>query len=365
MSKSLLSEAIADANDLMATAKANARLAIEEAFQPTIRSMISNRLSEEEGEEEFEDDGGDINIDINTPEDEFAPEGEEDSTGFDSFSDDESTEDVPEEEPTTEGSDEEMELEALIRELDGDEEMMDENTDGEDAYDALDEGDGYEDDELAEGEEFDADSVDDVSLDEEMDGEDAYNELEEALNALIREELGSGDGLGDDLDLGPNTEDGDAFTDHSLPTNPAVLERRKLRKENKRLKGDLNEAYKVVTKLKKTLNEVNLLNAKLMFTTKTFKAFPLNEAQQQRVLDAFDRANSVREVKLIYATIHESQNKKPLKKITEGLASKSVKAINPKKNGTENRANVIEEGNIVRWDPRRLQQLANIKPLKD
>ncbi len=340
MAKSnLISEAIADAKQIKATAVANAKIAIEEAFQPTLQRMISTKLSEED---ELEDDSfsdeGEVDIDVNSAsEEEFAPEGEEDAgQGFGSFED--------EEEAPVE--DENLELEALIRELEGTEQAPVEEEDefyneGEED-DVMSDNPGTEDDMFAENDEY-------------MD-----DELSEALNALIEEE-----GLGDDLDLGPNKEDGSAFTDHSLPSGPQFLERRKLRNENKKLKKDLNEAYRAVTTLKKTLNEVNLLNAKLMYTTKTFRQFELNENQQNRILDSFDRANTVREVKLVYTTICEARNKKPIKRMTEGSASKTVKAINPvKKNGTETRANIVE-GDIVRWSSDRLQQLANIKKLND
>lgn len=346
----LLAEAIADAKKVKSAALANAKIALEETFQPTLQRMISKGIMEDD---EFEDEeDSDIDIDVNIPsEEEFAPEGEGDEggdTGFGSFEDEE----APVEEPEGE---EDLELEALIRELDGEDEMMDEN-------------EGWDEEEMTEGEEDEFMSTNPSAEEDqfnEMHGDGDYeDELSEALNALLREEhLGSGEGLGDMLDMGPEKEDGDSFTDHSLPHNPAILERRKLRNENKTLKKNLNEAYRVVTTLKKTLNEVNLLNAKLMYTTKTLRAFPLNESQQQRILDAFDRATTVREVKLIYTTIHEAQNKKPLKKkMTEGFASKPTKSIKP--NGTEGRANIIE-GQIVRWDPRRLQQLANIRKLED
>ena len=79
-------------------------------------------------------------------------------------------------------------------------------------------------------------------------------------------------------------------------------------------------------------------------------------------MEAFDRANSVREVQLVYTTIAQSFNKKPLKSsVKEGLASKPIKAVNPKKKSLNESA----DKDIVRWSPLRLQQLANIKPVDD
>lgn len=329
----LVAQALADAKQVKAAALANAKLTLEETFQPTLQRMISNRISEEEGDEEMEDD---IDIDVNI-------DGEEEGgVGMGSFEDEPEEDLEGEEEMPMEGEDMDIELESLIRELDGEEEMMegDEEDYMSEEYDELDEE--FEDDEMMEGEE--ESWSDPIEENEEMD-----DELTEALNALFEEE-----GLGDDLDMGPNKEDGSVFTENP-PSGPQFLESRKLRNENKKLKKDLNEAYRAVSTLKRTLNEVNLLNAKLMFTTKTFKQFALTENQQQRILDTFDRANSVREVKLVYTTICESLNRKT-NRISESFASKSIQAVNPKKKSTD----IVNESLVDKF-----QRLANIKRLDD
>ena len=324
-----LNNAIAEAKQIKSAALASAKISLEEAFQPTLQRMISSKLSEEEGEDdEYAMEGEDeFSVDINSGEEEdFA--AEEGGEGFGSFEDEPV---APEEENS------EMELEALIRELDGEPEGTDEFS--------MDESD-CEDDMYSEGMEDEVMS-DNPGVDDE--------ELSEALNALFEEE-----GLGDDLDMGPNKEDGAAFTDHSMPAGPQFLEARKLRNENKKLKKERNEAFQAVTILKKTLNEVNLLNAKLMFTTRTFKQFELNESQQSRILDSFDRANNVREVKLVYTTICESFNKKPLKaKVQEGFASKSTRSVNPVKRSNPSQQ-IISESFV-----KKMQRLANINRFED
>jgi len=339
----ILAEAIADARKVKSAALANAKIALEETFQPTLQRMISSRIAEEEGDEEME--GDDLDIDINyAGEEEFAPEGESEvpEMGFGGGE---------EEAPVPEEGGEDLELEALIRELDGEEDFGSENLEEEDEMD-------FEDDSMMEGEEEQWLSTNPSSeRDQFSEGEEMDDELTEALNALLEEE-----GLGDDLDKGPNKEDGSSFTDHSLPTNSALTENRKLRKALAQSKKDLNEAYRAVTTLKKTLNEVNLLNGKLMYTTKTFKKFNLNESQQSRILDAFDRTTSIREVKLVYSTICESFNKKPLqtkKKVTEGFASKPVNAINPTRKPSSS-SDIIQETFV-----QRMQRLANLRKLED
>lgn len=334
----ILAEAIADARKVKSAALANAKLALEETFTPTLQRMISSRIAEEEGDEEMgmEDD---FNIDVNMEgEGDFAPEGEmgeEPVTGFGGG----------EEEAAPE---EDLELEALIRELDGEEGMED----------PMMESDCEDDESMMEGEEEQWLSTNPSSeRDQFSEGEEMDDELTEALNALLEEE-----GLGDDLDMGPNKEDGASYTDSPTPGVAALTENRKLKKALAQKNKDLNEAYRAVTTLKKTLNEVNLLNGKLMYTTKTFKKFNLNESQQSRILDAFDRTTSIREVKLVYSTICESFNKKPLatkKKVTEGFASKPVNAINPTRKSNS------DTGIISESLKDRFQRLANLKQLED
>jgi len=339
MAKSILQEAIADAKRVKSAALANAKIALEETFQPTLQRMISSKLAEED---ELEDDGmfeSDIEIEVN-PADEFGGEDEaggEDSVGFGGSA----PAPAAEEPPAEEGD---MELEALIRELEGEEEEGDPFMEGE-------EDEFMSTNPSAEEDQFN-----------EADGDGAYEEdvVESVLEALLGEE----DGLGDDLDMGPNKEDGSVF-DETPPNGPQFLERRKLRNENKKLKRDLQEALRTITTYKQAINEVNLLNAKLMFTTKTLRQFELNENQQVRILESFDRAKSVREVKLVYTTIVESFNKnkkgKSAIKENKGLASKTVNQINPKSpiKNNQNRS-IINEGTVTR-----LQELAGLRKLND
>jgi len=99
-----------------------------------------------------------------------------------------------------------------------------------------------------------------------------------------------------------------------------------------------DEAMKTVEILRSQINEVNLLNAKLLYTNKLFKQFSLNNEQKMKVVENFDLTTSVREVKLTYAIMAESFNLggSVVKKknttattITEGLASKAVASTKP------------------------------------
>jgi len=345
MAKNILQEAIADAKRVKSAALANAKIALEETFQPTIQRMISSKLAEEDeeiGDENLfgEEDGG-IEIEVN-PADEFE-DGDDDMGAAPAggrgvgFSGGNAGEEAapPEEEMETE----DLELEALIRELEG-------------------EDDGMGDEEFAmEGEEDEFMSTNPSAEEDqfnEADGDGAYEDdvVESVLEALLWEE----EGLGDALSQGQNKEDGSVF-DETPPSGPQFLENRKLRNENRKLKNNLQEAFRTITTYKQAINEVNLLNAKLMFTTKTLRQFELKENQQVRILESFDRAKTVREVKLVYTTIVESFNKKGNSTIKEnkGLASKTIKQINPKAKSNQEKS-IIGESTVSR-----LQRLAGLR----
>ena len=101
------------------------------------------------------------------------------------------------------------------------------------------------------------------------------------------------------------------------------------------LRAELKEAYSTIKSLQSTINEVNLLNAKLLFANKLFRAHNMTNEQKVKVIETLDRTKSVREVKLVYATLAENlkpvttSNKVAKKSISEGLASKVVKSTKP------------------------------------
>jgi hypothetical protein len=101
---------------------------------------------------------------------------------------------------------------------------------------------------------------------------------------------------------------------------------------SEKMQEELNEAYNTIKTLRSELNEINLLNAKLLYTNKLFKAKNLTETQKLKVLSSFDKAATVSEVKLVYETLNEGiKETKKSSPINEsvGFASKSIAA--PKK----------------------------------
>ena len=294
MAKSdLLKEAIADAKAVKETALANAKIALEEAFAPRIQSMLSAKLSEEMYEDEEmeapaaeapvdehdvmyepEAEGGmDAEMELDAPAPEAAPEMEMDmevpAEEPAPVADDMEMEGMmidADEDPADAMSNEDLELEAIIRELeeDLDEEITEEVVE-EDAHnkDAADSTDGEGNDLMAEpkgmkNEEFNIDEIIEEILSEDED-EDKDDEKK--------------------IDEG--SDEAEASADD----------------KSKELEEDLNEAYETIDSLRSTINEVNLLNAKLLYTNKLFRNFELSENQKMTVIENFDRAGNTREVK--------------------------------------------------------------------
>lgn len=293
--KDLLKEAIADAKAVRETALANAKLALEEAFTPRLQSMLSAKLAEEMSEEDEE-----------LPADEEVTEGEEWDTEDHSEEEvAEGEEEMPaEEEPAEEEMTEEeempaeeddLDLEEIIRELEGDETEEEDMTEGDEEVPA----EPAEEEEVTEGEE--GEEEEDINI-------------EEIIRSLREEDEAE--------EEAPAADDSE----------------------------ELEEAYNVIRFLKSKINEVNLLNAKLLYSNKLFRNFALNENQKMKVIENFDRAHNLREVKLVFSTLAESF-KAPKKALKESFASKPMASTKPQKQ-------VIAEGADL---AARFKKLAGLK----
>jgi len=135
------------------------------------------------------------------------------------------------------------------------------------------------------------------------------------------------------------------------------LDEAKMKEEMNKMKKELEEAYEALAKVKSEINEVNLLNSKLLYLNKVFKAKNLTESQKVKVLAAFDKATSKKEAQLVYETVMESLNntnttKRPVTESVRGMASKVI-------SGTANSTKqpIIE----VNAAFERMQRLAGIK----
>jgi len=114
---------------------------------------------------------------------------------------------------------------------------------------------------------------------------------------------------------------------------------------------EMDEMKQELDELRATLNEVKLLNAKLLYTNKIFRGKNLTENQKIKVLQAFDKANTVKETKLVFETLSTElkEKKAPVNESIRGLASKPTGAA-PKKQP------ILESNDqVMRW-----QKLAGI-----
>jgi len=299
MAKSnLLKEAIADAKAVKETALANARLALEEAFAPRIQSMLSHKLAEE-----LED------------EDEDSMEEELDSSELGTGDNAEPSADA------NDSSDIENDTD-LAEEEDG-------MYSGEDRMDAEEEMDMAAD--SGDGEEYDLTGNEEEDTEEDdLDLEAVIRELEDAMAS--DDEMTEEDEMEDEMTSEEDEEE--------LDINEIIRTLKEMEGEDEEemteeeedategYKEELEEAYKTIQSMRKTINEVNLLNAKLLYTNKLFRTFDLNESQKVKVIENFDRASNLREVKLVFATLGENLNVARKKKtvVKESLASKPMKS---------------------------------------
>ena len=96
------------------------------------------------------------------------------------------------------------------------------------------------------------------------------------------------------------------------------------------MEEDLKDAISSVNELKGELNEVNLLNAKLLYTNKIFKAKNLTESKKVKVLKAFDKAKDVSQAKTIFETLNTGLVDRTINESrVKGAASKAT-GVEPK-----------------------------------
>jgi hypothetical protein len=345
----LLKEAIADAKAVRETAIANAKIALEEAFTPRLQSILSKKLQAEmEGDDEEvvdETDTSGIGVGTNAPtadandahidlgadtEEETAEVGEEDENAevvseedeMEMDSDDEMMEDEEEmefsdmEEEDDMMGDDELDLESIIRELES--ELEEEDEDGV-VYDPT--GAIYNEEEM------------------EMDSEEEMQQEEEEDDVIDLEEILREMGYGDDEEVSEEDE-------MEMDTDKMA-----------EMEAELEEAYNTIKSLRGTINEVNILNAKLLYANKLFRGYNLTNEQKVKIVENLDRTTTVREIKLVYATLAESMKfggvdrKQTTKRVvSEGIASKVTASTSPKKE-------IIAESNEL---AKRFKKLAGI-----
>lgn len=293
----LFKEAIAEAKTIREIALANAKESVSESITPHLKDLLAAKLQEMENADEdiHEEDAHDE--DVYEEEDDEAVADEDEPAEDDA----EESEDDAEEE----GEEEEMDVEDmsvedlrdLIRDLIAQEmPAADMEMDMEPAM---------------EPEEIPADDMvgpeDEMGDDEEID----LSELMAELEGLTKEAK----------------HDDEEVNEEEEVEEESVTEKKYSKKE-KEMEEDLSEALKTINTLKGELAEVNLLNSKLLYLNKIMKAHNLSEEEKARIITTFDKAETVKEAKLVYHTLSENLSSPKKKRTTlkehKSFASKSV-----------------------------------------
>jgi hypothetical protein len=377
--KDLFKEAIADAKAVREAALANAKVALEEALAPKLQSMLSAKLQEMENDAEDEKELDEVEL----GQDNYATDDIQRVNARKLGASLEENEDL----------EEDFDLSEILAELEADELDEAKKKKKDDELNEAEEGEEEEDEE--EGNEEKPEIEDEP---EETSGEKltdlTVDELKDIIKDIISAEMGGADmGGGDEMamDMGNmggeeggvedeiavdemymDDEDEDPMDEIDLEELLAELDaldegdddkddmyeikRRDAKKKEDAKKKDekkeIDEAIATINTLRSELNEVNLLNAKLLYVNKIFKAKNLNESQKLKVIAQFDKATTAKEAKTIFesmSTAIAATSKKSALKESIGFASKAA-GVAPKKNIVE-----VDE-TMSRW-----QMLAGIK----
>ena len=382
MSK-ILSEAIADAKIVRQTAIANAKAILNEAFQPKLKKLINTKLKEELEDEKpedelevTEDDELTPDVPVNKKVEPVEEEGE-DITGATPGEEEEVKEGdedeiVPEVKPEDEVEKEEVEPEVSGEkepevsgekepELEEDENQDQDEDDKEFNIDEvlkeLEDESGIEpsedDDELKEDDELSTDVPGNKKV-------EPVEETEECEEEPVKE--------GEDDDEEVEIVDDKPEVKEDEETEEEPEEKQVYERIIMRQRSAIREQKKVISTYKNQLHEINLLNAKLLYTNKLFNTFPLSNREKMRVVESFDRTCTVREAKLVFASLHEAFASKTITESKmnkiKSTASKVVASTKPSKE-TQKKLNESLESQESKEMREKFQRLANIKVLKD
>jgi len=346
MNRETLKECIADAKTIRETAIASAKAALEEAFTPQLTAMFAEKLNELDEEKEAKTEG-EMNETYSTE------EGLEETFNLDELLAELEMEEgysMEEEGMEKEGMKEESLEEDIMLEEMSDEEIEElvmktiedmiasgklmageeaEEAEEEEELDDIDDTDNEEISDEEKTEEID----EDINLEELLAEMDSEKVKEEAVNEDFQTAMYA-------LEQAAATKDAGLIASALAGLGVAGTVFSALKsyvKEKGQETGvdeaDTKEMEETINELRNELNEVNLLNAKLLYTNKIFKAKNLTESEKIKVLNTFDKAETVKEVKLVFETLTESFRTTSTKnsiKESLGSASKTIAPAAPK-----------------------------------
>ena len=331
--KQILKDAIADAKAVRETALTQAKLALEEAFTPQLQSMLAAKLNEMEEEEDEKTvaEGADDQMEETLDLEALLAEADDEE---EKAAEEETSEEAPEAGEEKEGEDEEdkditemspEEVEEYIRQIAAEE---------------------FEKLEAEQGEEIPGeDGGEEIDLDAELGAEAPAGEEEEINLEEMMDEMANEEEI-DENDINID----ELLAEFGLSEEEVEEGYGKDKDESKsEMEEELAQALATIDELRSSIQEVNLLNAKLLYMNKVFKGTNLTESQKINVVKTFDKAESAKEAKLVYESIITSfTNKAEVKsniKESVGFASKAVGMI------TNSGAKVIEtDAQYNRWE---------------
>jgi len=349
--KTLFQEAIADAKAVREAALANAKAALEETMTPRLQSMLAARL-EENYDEEMTDEGFTTNqFNFN----------DEDNSNTDQNK-----------------MDEDLDLSEILAELEAESQLEEAKKKDKDEEDEKEEEEEVEDEkeeeeyspEVENEEEARPTEIKDMNVEELLDL--VMDELEGKIADIVQQKISTEAPAGEmeepGMDMNPmNMEPNAASKEEEININELLAEldamyenddenesikyevKKMKSKEDAKKEKEMKEALSVINTLRSELNEVNLLNAKLIYVNKIFKSKSLTEAQKIQVITSFDKATTTREAKVVFESLTTAlaAPKKPLKE-SYGFASRAA--------GLAPRKQIVESNDVVA----RMQKLANI-----
>ena len=349
--RDLLKEAIADAKAVKETAIANAKAALEEVFNPMIREKLAAKLAEMDDMDEAEDKKVAEMKDKKEMEENF---------DMDEAKEMDEAETMDEAEEMDEASDlDEMDLDELLRELDEMEEgEKEEMMEGEEDLINNPKGPtakGNVAEEEAEAGEAEVEMGDDEEIDlENMTEDDLKSFIESVIADMVAAGTLEGEEEGEEGEEGEG-EEMEASEEEEINIDELVAElaeRKKYggnkgdvpaakrgdkkdtaeeegkedyKKKLKEMEAKLEEANSTIETIKTDLNEDNLLNSKLLYTNKIFRSKNLTESQKVKVLEAFDKATTAKEAKLVFETL-SNEPKSRKSSVTESMMGGASKA---------------------------------------
>ena len=283
MAKDIVQEAVEQAEAMKEAAYENAKSVLVNAMSTNLKAAVSEAIGEKINED-GNPKGANLNVNYD-PEGLKNPEGDDLTDEGDGPAIIEAGVDEGDEFGGNKGDESKSR-----RDYEDDE---DENEGDEYGGDEGDESRSDRDYEAAlEDEDEDDEDVDvDIDIDDDDDDDDDIDEVLE----IIEDEDEDEEDIDIDVDEDEDVEERGML---NKKVEAAVKENRQLRKENRRYE-------KALTFLKKRIDEVNLFNARLAAASEMMRKVSLTKDEKQRVVEHFDRARNVGEVKRTYKALTE------------------------------------------------------------